>query len=963
MAKGSSSSSRGSSSSSRSSSSSSRSSSSSSRSSSSSSSSRSSSSSSSSKGSSSSWISVSRNSNGSYTVSSWWRSTTVSASSSLGRAAAAAYSSGNYSSGSSSSWKSSSWSSSSGSSSSGSSGGSYTSSSSWGSNTKTSSTPTTTTTKTSSSTPSSSTWSSASANIGWVNYSFSKNSNWTINITANWKTSTVSADSAAWKAAASYLWGTSSSTSSSSSGSTTKSTNTSTNTTNQATTSKSSQNWNTITYQNWMKLTKNSNWSFTVTDVNWNTSTVSAVSTAWKEFAKQFWSSTSSSGSNSSTNTTSNSNQQTSNMTWNRNWNTVTYPNWTRLIQNSNGSFTVIDANWNTSTVAANSAAGKTFAQQFAGMKASNVANTISSDNGSFKMNPDGNTWSYTTPGWEKFTVQLTADGKYVAIDSKWVRHQFVSKNALIKSLSWVEANRNAANNDNFNSLTNNNNNNNNVNNTQKNKEDAFKTILNNQDLTTNKLETKTKTLSDWRQLQTDDEWNETYIAPNGKEYPIYYDANGKPYIESKVDGSKKAFTSLDRLLNHIDVNNQDDWIDRSNRGTQDVPNGEIEWTYRAPSGKEYDMIQGTGARQGQYWFINNKGEVAWYNSYDEAKSVIDANNPVWSTDLAKNEPLKTREDTNYFDEDNGLAMTGEESIDAMNEQNEKWEDERDTEIEDLRQQIEDLNNRLENDSDETYNKKQQIVNTMLWDLDTFTNDINNAIDDLKEKSKLIQDNDRMRRARARARELAAKWYLTSEQVQQVANYSLADYNAELEANALQAAKAIADIQVQIAQKKQDYLAVVRSQQWNNENDRLAQENLINERFNSMLQYIDGIKSQADQFYQGNIQNNLAMNAQNELWVNSLIKQNDAQNIVDDRNQQRAFTDSTYRRQYILEHIWDTNLYSYADRLINDLIKNGKFVFYNKTNEQNKQLLAEQISKISEGAKLLQQQDTLAANK
>jgi hypothetical protein len=60
-------------------------------------------------------------------------------------------------------------------------------------------------------------------------------------------------------------------------------------------------------------------------------------------------------------------------------------------------------------------------------------------------------------------------------------------------------------------------------------------------------------------------------------------------------------------------------------------------------------------------------------------------------------------------------------------------------------------------------------------------------------------------------------------------------------------------------------LAVVRSQQWNNENDRLTQENLINERFNSMLQYIDGIKSQADQFYQCNIQNNLAMNAQNEL--------------------------------------------------------------------------------------------------
>jgi hypothetical protein len=93
----------------------------------------------------------------------------------------------------------------------------------------------------------------------------------------------------------------------------------------------------------------------------------------------------------------------------------------------------------------------------------------------------------------------------------------------------------------------------------------------------------------------------------------------------------------------------------------------------------------------------------------------------------------------------------------------------------------------------------------------------------------------------------------------------LADYNAELEANALQAAKAIAEIQVQIAQKKQDYLAVVRSQQWNNENDRLAQENLINERFNNILQYVQNLKQSADQFYQGNINNNLSMNIQNEL--------------------------------------------------------------------------------------------------
>ena len=907
---------------------------------------------------SSSWrsISVSRNSNGSYTVSSWWKSVTAANASSA--SAAIKSFAGWGSSSSSSSSSSSGWS---GGSSSSSRETWTVSSNSWGgwnTNTQkqtTTNTNTNTNTNTSQNNGNSSSQNSTTATLWWVKYTFTDNWNGKVTISDGKNTKTFNSSSKEWQVAMSYL----SSKNGTSNTNTTNSVNTTVN--NKTTTTKDvSTNWNTVSWiLNWNKFSvslEKDGW-YKVT-ANWNTSKISA------EQAKKMWIDTwySNNKAATSTNTNNTNNNQNNNNT-NKNWNiqvqssnenSITYSvDWRRatLTKNWDSSYTVIDASGNKRTYAADSATWKVLAQQFSNLQGSKISQQLEKWDTWLKLNSDGTTGTYTDANGKKYNISTAADWSVVAVDSNWNRKVFSSISTMKSNLDRYASAKDIVINDNKNTNTN----------VNKNNEDAIKTILKSED---NQL--KTKNLDVWNkkwELTNAEDWSLTYIAPNGKEYPIYNNEQWKSSIKSKVNWEEISFNSLKELQRYIDERNQDDWIDRSNRGTQDIPNGEIEWTYRAPSGKEYDMIQGTGARQGQYWFINNKGEVAWYNSYDEAKSVIDANNPVWSTDLAKNEPLKTREDTNYYDEDNGLAMTGEESIDAANEQNEEWHEEAEEDIGDYKEEATDLTQRLENDSDETYNRKQQIVNTMLWDLDTFTRDINDAIDDLKEKSKLIQDNDRMRRARARARELAAKWYLTSEQVQQVANYSLADYNAELEANALQAAKAIAEIQVQIAQKKQDYLAVVRSQQWNNENDRLTQENLINERFNNILQYVENMKQSADQFYQGNINNNLSMNIQNELWVNSLVKQNDAQNIVDDRNQQRAFTDSTYRRQYIMDHISDANLHAYADRLINDLIKNGKFVFYNKTNEQNKQLLAEQISKIAEGAKLLQQQDTLAANK
>lgn len=77
----------------------------------------------------------------------------------------------------------------------------------------------------------------------------------------------------------------------------------------------------------------------------------------------------------------------------------------------------------------------------------------------------------------------------------------------------------------------------------------------------------------------------------------------------------------------------------------------------------------------------------------------------------------------------------------------------------------------------------------------------------------------------------------------------MTDYNKELEANALEAAKAIAELRVNIAQKKQDYINAIRTQQFSNENDRQNQINYISERFDKILNGIQEKENNIKQFY------------------------------------------------------------------------------------------------------------------
>ena len=460
------------------------------------------------------------------------------------------------------------------------------------------------------------------------------------------------------------------------------------------------------------------------------------------------------------------------------------------------------------------------------------------------------------------------------------------------------------------------------------------------------------------RNIESQEKWlsdngdgTQTYIAPNWKQYLIGTDSNWNLAFVSQGDKTKgqtlnindsewNIINDMDALIDYIRDNNQSDGINRSNVDNKDaVRDAEIVGTYNAPSGKEYDILTNDEWKVG---FVNINWDAQWFDTQAAALDYIDKNNPVGNKDLAKN-TIKPEWENRVSD-----------SIEDMVEWNKEDKAEEQDRNEDLKEFVEEMFEEWQNSQDEVDRNKYNILNQSLMDFDNFQVKLDDAVADLEEKSKLLQDNERMRWARQRAAQLAAQWYLTSEQVAQVANYSLTDYNKELEANALEAAKAVAELRLNIAQKANDALAAIRSQQFSNENDRMNQINFVNEWRTKMEDAINSKMSQVDQFYNGLINSNLAMNAQNELGYESIINQNRAQNIADDQNQMRAFTDPVYRRQYILDHITDANLHGYAAQAIQYLMNNWNFIFPWKSNADNKRILTEQINKVTDAARQLQ---------
>lgn len=460
------------------------------------------------------------------------------------------------------------------------------------------------------------------------------------------------------------------------------------------------------------------------------------------------------------------------------------------------------------------------------------------------------------------------------------------------------------------------------------------------------------------------DNWKvQKYTAENGKTYEVFTTPEGRYAFKSKVDGSVKAFDNFQEMMNTINKNNSMEGVNREDVANKDaVRGGEIQWSYVAPSGKKYQILTGTGPNKDKIWFVGIKWEVKWFDSWNAAKNDIDVNNPVGHKDLASNTPLPELNKESYTGED-GLPKTWVDEIDEANEFNKNEEKETEERIEDFVDKTNKEIEYLKNQWDEAYNRKLDVLQQQFGDVDRFWKEVDAAIDELKKKSELIQDNEKMRWARQRAAEMAAQGYLTSEQVAQVANYSLADYTKELRDAAAQADKAIAELRLSIAQKKQEAIADIRKNQMLTENDRLAQENYVSEKYDKMLQYATNKWAESKQFYDSNVNSNLGANIQNKLGIKSIIQQNDAQNIVDDRNKMRAYNDSVYRQKYILSNISDANLHSYAQKAINYLISQGKFIKPWLSNEANQRLLSEQISNITAAAQKMQMDDMLKAKK
>lgn len=481
----------------------------------------------------------------------------------------------------------------------------------------------------------------------------------------------------------------------------------------------------------------------------------------------------------------------------------------------------------------------------------------------------------------------------------------------------------------------------------------------------------KSKELWSKETAYRNEDWSATYIAPNGKKYIIAKDEDWNFMFNSQWGESKWNWVNLTNddwtinnniqdIARYIKTNNQIDWIDRDNvDNSRAIKWATIEWTYTAPSGKEYDIVEWKWEHEGQVWFVNYKWQVEYYDSWQAAKAKIDQNNPVWSSDTGKNQIAPELSDRWYVDE-NWDAITGIDALDEANFDLETDRSEREQALQDTIDRLTERLERLEWESDEVYETKRNILNDAFWDVQNYQREMEDALDDLKEKTQLVQDNDRMRWARQRAAQLAAQWYLTSEQVAQVANYSIADYNKELADAAAEAAQKLSQMRAEIVDKKEQYIQAIRQTQYNNENDRQAQLNYANNVFNTMLQWCENTAWAYDQYFTTQRQNNLGMNIQNELWYDSIIRQDEAQKVVDDRNLLNALTNSVDRKKYILSQVQDINLHPYVEKIINHLQSQWKFLIRNWSTEQMKTNLAEQISGIVAAARQAQLEDQKA---
>ena len=674
------------------------------------------------------------------------------------------------------------------------------------------------------------------------------------------------------------------------------------------------------------------------------------------------WSIRYSDGTSSKANTTSKNNTVASN--WKMSYDyTKNNANWSQAVaQLVDGSYRYADGSTYNPKTWITTNPSKTTTTNKVVTSATNRTSNLST-NTSYNYKDKNANWSPAVQTLIDWSVRYTDGSIYnaktwVTTDKNW--NVIKNQSQATQVTEWTaraEANNRSNNSTSWNSSTYNPVSNNKVNNNKTN-QDALSMVLKNQtgsisDWQGNVTWLKTKTL-DTNKVTADnfsknEDWQTVFTAPNGKQYVITRDEDWTLHTTSTVNWDDISSTDSRAFLDYLISNNQYDWINRNNvDNSRAVKWATIEWTYNAPNGKEYDILTND---KGQVWFVNIKWDVQWFDNQDRALAYIDKNNPEWSTAWEKN-TIKPEWQSQV-----------NESIQDMNENVEEWKDEERDRNEDLLEWMDDFQQDRNDKWDEIDRNNYNILNQSLNDWNDFQVRLDDAVADLEEKSKLVQDWEKMRWARQRAQQLADMGYLTSEQVAQVANYSLADYNRELEQGAREAAQAIAQLRIDIAQKANDALASIRDKQFTNENNRLAQINFVNEWRAKMEDSINARISQYDQTYNGLINSNLAMNAQNELGYESIIKQNTAQNITDERNQIDAFKDPIARERYILNQIQDVNLHPYVSALIKRDIQNNKFYFPNNSYDSNKRILAEQVTAYADAARQMQIEEQIKAAK
>lgn len=225
--------------------------------------------------------------------------------------------------------------------------------------------------------------------------------------------------------------------------------------------------------------------------------------------------------------------------------------------------------------------------------------------------------------------------------------------------------------------------------------------------------------------------------------------------------------------------------------------------------------------------------------------------------------------------------------------------------------------------------------------------EVNESLEELRQKSLSLFDENVAQARATRARQLEAEGILTTEQANQAAAYSLSDYVRDVRQQKAEIEQQITQEMTNAIKEKNTLIDSIMQQQAVDENTKQQQAvqitNLYNNLLNNQANALAEVRSKTSDKV-------LSMFTPT-IWREQQIEEWNIQATISEQDRQRANSSSLFRTNYILEQVnsnIDANLAPYIVEYINDLKAMWQFMQWDVTDlmtklvsQARKQLLAD----------------------